>query len=217
MRVPTAAVSVLSLALSAFGCSSGGGGGSTGPITPQTSLAVKLPTATLISGQPLQAVAELVTGSTSVPATNVHWSSDNSFIAAVDNNGLITGARVGEARISASSDGKTATVPVIVVPGSPAAVVVFTGNNQTATAGSPVPDPLCTNVKDAAGNLIVGALVTYSITTGGGYLTEPRAVATDQGGISTSGRWVLGSQAGAQTVTATSPGATPIVFTATAR
>lgn len=217
MRVPTAVMSVLSLALGAFGCSSGGGGGSTGPITPQTSLAVTLPTATLTSGQPVQAVATFVTGSTSVPATSVHWSSDNSFIAAVDNNGLITGARVGEARISASSDGKTATVPVIVIPGSPAAVVVFTGNNQTTTAGSSLPEPLCTNVKDAAGNLIVGAVVTYTITTGGGYLWDPRAVATDGAGIATSGKWVLGSEAGTQTVTATSPGATPIVFTATAR
>lgn len=218
MRVPIAVGSALSILLGAFGCSSGGGGGGepTGPAAPQTSVVVTLPSSTLTSRQPVQAVAILVTGSTSVPALTVHWSSDNSDVASVNASGLITGERAGSARISATAEGKTGFVQVTVIPGAPVSVVVYVGNNQTGTAGSALRDPLCTNVKDAAGNLVIGAMVTYTVTTGGGQILDPRAAATDGGGISTSGQWVLGSAGGPQTVTATSPGATSTVFTATA-
>lgn len=221
MRVPKAIAAALSLALGAFGCSGGGGGGDgggpTAPTAPQTSLVVTLPSSTFASREPVQAVAKLVTGATSVPASNVHWSSDNRFIAAIDSNGVITGERAGNTRITATSDGKTGSVQVTVTPGSPVAVVIFVGNNQTGTVGLGLKDPLCTLVKDAAGNFIIGALVTYTVTTGGGHILDPRTVATDGEGIATSGQWILGLEKGSQTVTATASGATSTVFTATAQ
>lgn len=217
MRVLTVIRSAVSLGLGAFGCSGSGGGGPTGPPAPQTSVVVTLPSSRLTSRQPVQAVATLVTGATSVPASNVHWSSDNTPVASVDGNGLITGEHVGSARISASSDGKTGIAQVTVIAGAPAAVVVYIGNNQVGTAGSALPDPLCTNVTDAAGNLIIGAPVTYDVATGGGQILNPSTVPTDGSGIARSGAWVLGPTAGPQTVIATASGATSTVFTATAR
>jgi hypothetical protein len=104
-----------------------------------------------------------------------------------------------------------------VVPGAPASIAIYAGNNQSGPAGSQLSDPLCTTVMDAAGNLIIGAVVEHVIATGGGQLASPTAPLTDASGIAISGLWTLGSAPGAQTVTASSPGAGSVTFTATAQ
>lgn len=43
------------------------------------------------------------------------WSSDNETVAAVDENGIVTGIRIGETHIKASIDGKSASCLVTVV------------------------------------------------------------------------------------------------------
>ena len=110
-----------------------------------------------------------------------------------------------------------AQITVSVVPGAPATVTVYAGNGQSGAAGSRLSDPLCTNVNDAAGNRIIGAMVTYTVVTGGGSLAEPTTPVTGQDGVAISGLWTLGPNTGAQTVTASSPGATPVTFMGTAR
>jgi adhesin/invasin len=102
-----------------------------------------------------------------------------------------------------------------VVPGAPATITVYAGNGQSGPAGSQLSDPLCTNVLDAAGNRIVGAIVSYVVATGGGVLANPTTPQTDPSGIAISGLWTLGSGSGAQTVTASSEGAGSVTFTAT--
>jgi hypothetical protein len=111
----------------------------------------------------------------------------------------------------------SAQITVNVVPGAPSVVTVYAGNGQAGAAGSRLSDPLCTNVKDAAGNLIVGAVVKYSVVTGGGSLAEPTMPATGPDGVAISGLWTLGPNAGTQTVRADSPGAASVTFTGTAR
>jgi hypothetical protein len=105
---------------------------------------------------------------------------------------------------------------VSVVPGPAISVVVYSGDKQIGAKGSQLPAPLCTNVLDAAGNLIVGATVTYTVATGGGQIASPTSPQTDPAGIATSGLWTLGTVAGQQSVTATS-GSANVVFTATAQ
>ena len=72
-------------------------------------------------------------------------------------------------------------------------------------------------MKDAAGNLIIGATVSYTVMTGGGQLADPTAPTTDANGIAISGLWTLGPAAGTQTVMASSAGAGSVTFTATAQ
>jgi hypothetical protein len=201
----------LSLVLSACG-------GSDSPAGPQATLSVTVSTFSISSGNSVQAVATISDGSGgSTPATGVTWSTSSPNIASVSSTGLITGTLKGNAIITAKSGSMTGQVSVQVVPGAPATVIIYAGNAQSRPRGSQLTEPLCTNVKDAAGNIIIGVGVTYTVMTGGGQLASPNVAATDAGGISTSGLWTLGPTAGSQTVMATVPGATSVTFTATAQ
>jgi hypothetical protein len=101
--------------------------------------------------------------------------------------------------------------------GPPASIVIYSGNGQSAAAGTALFDPLCTNVLDAAGHKLVGVVVTYTVATGGGQVATPSTPSTDASGIATSGVWTLGATIGTQTVTASSPGAGSITFSAHAQ
>ena len=138
-------------------------------------------------------------------------------MASVSSTGLITGALQGHATIRATSSGLTGELGVNVIPGAPAKIIIFSGNGQSAAKGSALADPLCTNVLDAAGNWIIGATVTYVVSTGGGQVGAPTAPVTNGGGIAISGTWTLGPNAGTQTVTASSAAAGSVVFSATAQ
>ncbi len=200
---------LIALCLILAGC--GGSGSST--TGPPATLSVTVASGPIKSGTSVQASAT-IGGS---PVSNVTWSSSNTAIASVSSSGLITGAVRGSATIRATSGNMSGEVVVTVVPGDPVSVVVYTGNGQTAAKGTAVAEPLCTNVKDAAGNLIIGVAVTYVVATGGGSLAAPTAPTTDAQGIAISGIWTLGPNAGAQTVVASVPGATSATFTATAQ
>ena len=212
MRSSTSFLGTICLILA--GC--GGSGSST--TAPPSSLTVTIPTRPIVSGASVQASATLISasGGTS-PATNVTWSSSNYQIASVSSTGVITGALAGNATIRATSAGLTGELNVVVVPGAPASIVIYSGNGQSAAKGSAVTDPLCTNVKDAAGNWLIGATVTYVVSTGGGQVAAPTTPVTNSAGIAISGAWTLGPNAGTQTVTASSPGAGSVVFSATAQ
>ena len=215
MRCVSGILAGLSLAFAACG-----GGGSTSepsPSEPSSSLVITLPTNSIASGTSVQATANISNGSGgSSPASNVTWSSSNPTVASVS-SGLITGYRKGTATISATSGSLSGQVVVTVVPGAPARITIYAGDGQSGPRGSQLSDPLCTNVLDAAGNLIVGAVVTYVVATGGGTLAKPTTPTTDASGIAISGLWTLGSDPGPQTVTASSPGAGSVTFTATAQ
>ncbi|HJQ53145.1 MAG TPA: Ig-like domain-containing protein [Gemmatimonadaceae bacterium] len=205
MRLSAAAAAAILLALPACG-----GSGSTAP--PAT-LSISVASTTIVSGTTQQASAVLSDGTT---PSGVTWSTTNSMIAAVSTSGLITATKKGVATITATAGTRSSQIQVSVVPGPANAVVIYSGDGQIGARGSQLPAPLCTNVLDAAGNLIVGATVTYTVTTGAGALASPTAPQTDPSGIATSGLWTLGSSAGQQTVTATVGSAT-VVFKATAQ
>jgi hypothetical protein len=201
----------VSMVLAGFGVMVAACGGSGGGPT----LSVTVPTNPIPSGTSVQATAS-ISGSTSL-VSDVTWSSTNSNVASVSSSGMITGALAGTAAITARSGSMTGHIDVTVVPGAPVAVLIYAGDGQSGTKGSTLRDPLCTNVKDAAGNKILGITVTYTVTTGSGTLASPTAPQTDSSGIAISGLWTLGPNAGEQTVTASVPGATSVTFTATAR
>jgi hypothetical protein len=78
--------------------------------------------------------------------------------------------RVGSITLSADDHGgASGTSGVMVVDNGPAdKVVMVSGNNQTAVAGSAVANDLVVRVTDAYNNIVDGALVTFGNVTGGG-------------------------------------------------
>jgi hypothetical protein len=184
--------------------------------TATASLSVTLPTNHVVSGTSVQASATITGSGGSSSAPDVMWSSSNSTVASVSSSGLITGALQGTTSIRATSGDFTGQIAVTVVPGAPTRVSIYAGGGQSGPAGSQLTDPLCTRVYDAAGNLVLGVQVSYSVATGGGRLGSPTAPTTDGGGIAISGLWTLGSVVGAQTVIA-SAGAASVTFRATAQ
>ena len=207
MRAVSAIVASVSFILAACG---GSGSSSTAP---PSHLTVTLAASSIASGTSVQATATL-DGS---PASNVSWSSSNTLVATVTSTGLVSGGLKGGAVIRATSGGVTGTATILVTPGAAASLLIYSGNNQVAAKGSAVADPLCTTVTDLAGNLLIGAVVEYTVTTGGGQLGQPTAPATNANGIAISGTWTLGPATGAQTVVASYPGLTSVTFTATAQ
>jgi hypothetical protein len=195
------------LPLTVAGC---GGSGSSGP---PSSLSVAIGASTIAGGSSVQATAT-INGS---PASSVSWSSSNTDVATVTSTGLISGFHKGSSVIRATSGGLTGSATVTVIPGAPALIFIISGNNQVSAKGATLPDPLCTSVTDAAGNAIIGAVVTHVVATGGGQLASPTAPTVNANGIAISGLWSLGSAAGAQTVVASSPGVGSVTFTATAQ
>jgi hypothetical protein len=147
----------------------------------------------------------------------VKWASANPAIAAIASDGMIIGKLRGTSVITATSGSLNAQMQVAVVPGVPDVVTIYAGNGQSGPGASRLPDPLCTNVKDAAGNLIIGVAVSYSVATGGGTLEAPTNPVTGPDGIAISGVWTLGATVGPQTVVASVSSATSAIFTATAR
>lgn len=96
----------------------------------------------------------------------------------------------------------------------PASIVAIDGLTQDGAVGTPVGTTPTFEVRNADGVAIAGVNVSIAVTAGGGTLvgkpSQSGAGPTEIGG------WTLGPTAGAQTVTVSRSGLTPLVFTANA-
>jgi len=118
---------------------------------------------------------------------------------------------------SACSSGNT-----ITSARCPCTLEAFAGDGQSGRIGTVLPDPVAIQVVDSNGTPVLGALILWEVTSGGGSLrpdcipsTCPNG-GTDPAGINEA-VWTLGNLAGTQTVKATSLLATgEVVFTAEA-
>ncbi len=97
----------------------------------------------------------------------------------------------------------------------PTSLAVNGGNSQSAPVATALPVAPSVIVKDQRGNGIPGIIVTFAVQSGGGTISGAQAV-TSQGGIAQVGSWILGTATGANTLSATVQGLTPITLTATA-
>lgn len=102
-------------------------------------------------------------------------------------------------------------------PNGPAvsSLTVSAGNNQIGVAGQALAASLTVIARNAQGNPVSGASVTWAAATGGGSVS-PTLGTTDASGMATATR-TLGPGAGPQTTTATVSGVTPATFTAVAQ
>ncbi|MFA7402584.1 MAG: Ig-like domain-containing protein [Pelobacteraceae bacterium] len=79
-----------------------------------------------------------------------------------------------------------------------AIVTVVDGNNQSATVGTELPNPLVALIKNSDGQPIAGQTVNFKVTSGGGTVFAGAAT-SDSSGIVRE-RWTLGTEAGSQKV-----------------
>jgi adhesin/invasin len=145
----------------------------------------------------------------------VSWTSSSPSIVSVDGNGLATANLPGRSTVTATSEGKSTTASVTVVPGPASVLSIMAGDGQSAVAGSAVATRPAVTVSDAFGNGIAGFAVAFAVASGGGAITAGAAT-TNASGVATVGSWTLGTAAGPNTLTASGAGLTPASVTFTA-
>lgn len=79
----------------------------------------------------------------------------------------------------------------------PAILRVVSGNRQTATGGSLLPEPIVVQVLDSSERPVGDVVVQWQVISGGGSLAQPTSV-TDAAGLA-SNRWRVGAAGGAGT------------------
>ena len=99
-------------------------------------------------------------------------------------------------------------------PGNSAASVAANSSTTLSAApGTQVVELPSVVVRDANGNPVGGAHVTFAVTAGGGSITGGSAT-SNASGIATVGSWTLGATAGVNTLTATVGSLPAVTFTA---
>ncbi len=101
----------------------------------------------------------------------------------------------------------TGTLTVIAAPTS-AVVPVGSSNNQVVPPNTPVPQPLTARLVDSRGAPVAGAPVTWTVSPGGGTLTNPAPVSDAQGLVQAGFTTGAGEQSATVTVRATGTSAT---------
>ena len=89
----------------------------------------------------------------------ITYASDNVAVATVSNTGLVTGVSLGAAKITATSEGKTGTADIAVVP-VPVATVEISPPSIDLVVGQS--SSLVVVAKDAKGNVLTGRPVSWS-------------------------------------------------------
>jgi uncharacterized protein YjdB len=119
------------------------------------------------------------------------WKSSNAAVASVNATGLLTANAPGTATITATADGKSATLDVTVVWPTVATVTVAP---SSVTLGSGKSATLVATLKDASGATISGPAVTWASSD------QTKATVVASSGV------VTAVSAGPVTITATSQG-----------
>jgi len=122
---------------------------------------------------------------------SITWTSDAPSVATVSATGLLRGVAVGNATITATTEGQSGTAAVSVTL-APVASVTVSPNSASLLVGATV--QLGATLKDANGNTLAGRAVTWA--------SSNPAVAT----VTASGGLVAGMAIGTATITATSEG-----------
>jgi uncharacterized protein YjdB len=169
----------------------GGGGEEEPPVPVASSVSVEPAAATLVAGGTADLVATVRDqNGQPMPGEPVTWSSSNPVVATVSAVGRVTAMSSGQAIVTATANGHSATSTITVDP-VPVASVEVVPASASVQVGSTV--QLGAIVRDANGNVLVGRPVTWTTSDG--------SVAS----VSTSGL-VTGRAEGPVTITATSEG-----------
>ena len=131
-------------------------------------------------------------------------------------SGLSLAGTVGARPLSFSTPGLPAvTAPVSLTAGAATSMTVVSGNSGSSTAGTLYQPAPVVQVFDADGNPVSNTTVTLTPSANGSSV-QPGTVTTDASGKATISGWTLRSTAGADSLSVSTPGSTPIKITATA-
>ena len=97
----------------------------------------------------------------------------------------------------------------------PSTVAVISGDGQQGVPGVALAQPLVVEVRDQYGDPVAGATVVFTVTAGGGTLSDTTVTTNADGRAATT--LTLGSRPGPNAVEATIDDLEPVAFTATAR
>ena len=144
-------------------------------------------------GQTTQLTADL-RDATGAPVTGrvIVWSSSNALVATVTSQGVVTAIAPGSATVSASVDGKSASVSV-VVNARPASTVIVSPGQITIFSGQEL--QLSALVTDDRGQVLTGRPISFASS-------NPQVATVSAAGL------VTGVTPGIVTITATSETAT---------
>jgi len=195
----------------------GGGGGGTEPGVP-TDITVDPASVSFTAvGQTEQLSPTVVDGQgTPLPDEPVSWSTNNSAVATVTPDGLVTAAGAGTAQVTAAAGSAHATVEVEVIQ-TASQLQKVAADGQAGTPGQAVAIRPAVAVKNATGNGVAGVPVTFEVVSGGGSITGG-STTTNSSGIAEVGSWTLGTGPNVLRATAAGSGISgnPAEFTATA-
>jgi len=142
------------------------------------------------------------------------WTSTNSAAADVNSvTGVATARANGTTTITATA-GSASGSARLTVQQVPVTMVKASGDGQSGSAGTPLPNPVVVELRDSRGNGVPGITVQFSVTAGGGSvsLSSISTVASGRAAVA----WTLGTDPAApQTLRATA-GSFTANFTATA-
>ena len=187
--------SLITLVVSfALGCSSGSDAGGGDPPTPEPVASVTVTSAqsSVVVGASVQmSVTTLDASGNTLTGRTVAWSTSDAAVASVNPSGSVTGESIGEATITATSEGHTGSATITVLT-SVASVVVIP---DPAVVISTLSVQMTATPQEAGGLPLIGKTVTWT--------TADASIATvDASGL------VTGGTPGSTTVSATSEGVT---------
>lgn len=167
--------------------SSGPSGGS----DPVASVAVSPASTSMMAGTTVQLSVEVLNAaSTVLTGRPVRWRSSNDALATVSSTGLVTSHAPGSVTITASSEGRSGTSSITILPVPVASVTIVPA---VAAIGHGTSSQLSAVTKDSAGGVLTGRVVAWQSS-------NPTVVSVSSGGL------VTGVGTGSATITATSEG-----------
>ncbi|MDH5234216.1 MAG: Ig-like domain-containing protein, partial [Gemmatimonadota bacterium] len=174
---------------------------------------------TVVAGDPFTVTGTALDGQASpiagVPLVYTMLDPVRGALTSCGGGGGTTTTLRGLARVRVSlPTGAASDTSYITVLPRPSAIALVSGGSQSATAGATLALPVTVQLNATDGQPIAGAAIAAVVTTGAGALT-PLGTLTDSLGRFAF-NWRLGTAAGVQTVTVSSPGATSLVVSATA-
>jgi uncharacterized protein YjdB len=109
----------------------------------------------------------------------VAWHSNNTAIATVDATGLVSGVAAGSTTITATSEGKTASVTMVSMKAPVGSVVVVSGADSVNTANTPAGSAqLTATVRDVKGTVVTDRPITWVASPGSVASVSPNSGAT---------------------------------------
>ena len=134
----------------------------------------------------------------------------NTVAATVEGLGTETFTAIGQATADPDGDDEEADDEQAMSQ----SLTKVSGEGQAGQAGTTLAEPFVVSVLDQNGSAYAGAVVTFSVTAGGGTLSATTATTNASGQVRST--LTLGSDPGPNTVSATVAGLEPVAFTATA-